>query len=73
MVGALAALLLALLVAGSSPALAGDAYFRGDDLPLDNPDWMAGLSNDLLLSQMSLPGTHDSMARGAAPWPTART
>ncbi len=64
--GLLAILVGVFLVLGSAiapPALAGEAYHRGDDIPLDNPDWMAGLSDGLLLSRLSLPGTHDTMAR----------
>lgn len=59
----LVALVLVLGLAFAPPALGGEAYHRGGDIPLDNPDWMAGLSDDLLLSQLSLPGTHDTMAR----------
>ncbi len=58
------ALILAMGLAAPSAALAGDAFFKGTDIPLDNPDWMADLSDGLLLSQISLPGTHDTMARG---------
>jgi len=36
----------------------------GDDwsLPYTNPDWMADISDDTYLSQISIPGTHDSGA-----------
>ena len=74
LVGMVVALVIVLTLTLAPPVLAGEAYYRGDDIPLDNPDWMAGLSDDLLLSQLSLPGTHDTMARGSGDsWPPART
>ena len=72
LVGLAVALVVVLTLALAPPALAGEAYYRGNDIPLDNPDWMAGLSDDLLLSQLSLPGTHDTMARGCDDWATCQ-
>ncbi len=63
LVGMAVAFVVVLVLALAPPALAGEAYYRGNDIPLDNPDWMAGFPDDLLLSQLSLPGTHDTMAR----------
>ena len=44
-------------------AEANGAYSRRPEIGLDRPDWMASLPDHLLLSELSLPGTHDTMAR----------
>lgn len=38
----------------------------GDLQLAENPDWMGGLPDDVGLTRLSLPGTHDTMARGAS-------
>jgi len=43
-------------------AEANGAYSRRPEIGLDRPDWMASLPDHLLLSELSLPGTHDTMA-----------
>ncbi|MGW0175225.1 phosphatidylinositol-specific phospholipase C [Rhodococcus sp. NPDC003322] len=53
---------------GSTPAL-GSSSGSVADSGLDraeNPDWMGGLPDDVGLSELSLPGTHDTMAMGAS-------
>lgn len=38
------------------------AYAHDDDIAYRNPSWMANLDDDLRLSDLSLPGTHNSMS-----------
>lgn len=37
-------------------------YSHDSQAKTSNPDWMAGLKDDTLLSQLSIPGTHDTMS-----------
>lgn len=55
---------LALGLLFTLPALAIDngAYSHDADNGARNPQWMSSLSDSLNLSQLSLPGTHDTMA-----------
>lgn len=60
---------VALVMVCAPSASAAGAYFSGGDIPLENPDWMAGLSDGLLLSRLSLPGSHDSQTASLTdPW-----
>ena len=38
------------------------AYWHDSNLNLDNSDWMSRVSDDKLISELSIPGTHDTMA-----------
>ena len=38
------------------------AYWHNSSLNLDNRDWMSRISDDKLISELSIPGTHDTMA-----------
>ena len=39
-------------------------FYRQDDDPgIHRPDWMSELPDSLRLSELSIPGTHDAMAR----------
>jgi 1-phosphatidylinositol phosphodiesterase len=39
------------------------SYFREDGKQVNNPDWMSILPDDIRLSQLSIPGTHQSLSR----------
>lgn len=39
-----------------------NAYWHDSSLNLDNSDWMSRVSDDKLISELSIPGTHDTMA-----------
>ncbi|MFC3995712.1 phosphatidylinositol-specific phospholipase C [Nocardiopsis sediminis] len=58
--GLMAGVLVAL--APAAPALADDRH-SFDLGAISNPDWMAGISDDTSLAALSIPGTHDTMAR----------
>ena len=49
--------LVQLAMAHESPGYSHDA-----DIKTSNPDWMAALKDSTLISQLSIPGTHDTMA-----------
>ncbi len=68
----IAALFASLVLGLSSPTTAHDhpAYYRGSeflctggDVFPDRSDWMDDVPGSLRLSELSLPGTHDTMAR----------
>lgn len=50
-----------------------NAYYRGTSPPVTNPDWMADLPDDLLISELSIPGTHDTMADCCGVGPQTQT
>lgn len=54
------AMVLATAVAGSAPAHASDSYRSLTEN--GNPDWMAGIAGGANLAELSIPGTHDTMA-----------
>ena len=67
--GMVAALLVALVfVLGVGTVLAhdNDGYSHDTTIGYTNTDWMRYLPNDRLLSEMSIPGTHDTMANDKA-------
>lgn len=39
-----------------------EAYFHDSELGYKNPDWMSKISGERKLSELSIPGTHDSVA-----------
>ncbi len=51
-----------------SALLANDdpSYSYDSNQKTSHPDWMASLSDDLLLTQVSIPGSHDTMAIGTS-------
>jgi len=51
-----------LLLAPAAVASAGPASNDDSDIGLHLPDWMGALSGDLKISELSIPGTHDSMS-----------
>ena len=61
---ALLASLMALAVVGTAWASARHSNENGD-IETTHPDWMKWLPNDLSLADLSLPGTHDTMASNA--------
>lgn len=40
------------------------AYSHESSISLDNSDWLSSLPDEVLLSSLSLPGTHESLSRG---------
>ena len=57
---------------GCCPDSTGGEVIAGLVIPESNPDWMGRLADDLLITELTLPGTHESMARwcvGCA-WPS---
>ena len=67
--GMVAALLVALVfVLGVGTVLAhdNDGYSHDTTIGYTNTDWRRYLPNDRLLSEMSIPGTHDTMANDKA-------
>lgn len=58
---ALLALLILLLGVGSSAAHDDSGYSHDATIGYTNKGWMGQLPNEMLLSQMSIPGTHDTM------------
>lgn len=50
------------LAAVSASAHEHVAYSHDDNVKTNNPDWMASLPDDVKLSWLSLPGTHDSLS-----------
>lgn len=70
----LAGVVLAATIA-ATPAFAIDngAYSHDSSNGAYNPGWLSGLSDSLPLSQLNLPGTHDTMAFYGGDIPTAQT
>ena len=58
-------IMAALFVFSSAMALAQSSpgYSHDEGVKTSNPSWMTALNDDTLLSSLSLPGTHDSLAR----------
>lgn len=56
-------LILILSLSEVSHAHETRAYSHDGEAKTSNPDWMTGLRDDVLLSELSIPGTHDSMSR----------
>jgi 1-phosphatidylinositol phosphodiesterase len=54
--------LLCALLVGVASAHDNPGYSHDAEGKTSNPDWMAGLKDDTLLSQLSMPGTHDTMS-----------
>lgn len=48
-----------------------DGYSHDDSTGINNPNWMADLPNSARISELSIPGTHDTMS--IAPIPTLPT
>ncbi len=40
------------------------AFYQGGDFGYRNPDWMGKLPDDRLISELSIPGTHETMSSG---------
>ena len=57
-----AAFALALLPAEKVSAHYDTAYYHEEQLASNNADWMSGLRDNARLSELSIPGTHDSMS-----------
>jgi 1-phosphatidylinositol phosphodiesterase len=57
-----AVLLLSLLTAGQAAAIDYDAYTHRSTSGTSNPSWMSNLPDSRRLSQISMPGTHDTMS-----------
>ncbi len=57
-----AVLLFSLLVAGQAVANDHDAYTQRSTSGTSNPSWMSNLPDSRRLSQISMPGTHDTMS-----------
>ena len=57
-----AAFALALLPAEKVSAHYNTAYYHEEQLASNNADWMSGLRDNARLSELSIPGTHDSMS-----------
>lgn len=55
-------LALMLVLAPSAPAESGLAYRHDKTAVANNPVWMAALPDDVRITEVSVPGTHDSMA-----------
>ncbi|UCD30594.1 MAG: VCBS repeat-containing protein [Planctomycetota bacterium] len=47
-----------------TPADENPAFYRGGDFGYRNPDWMGRLPDDRLISELSIPGTHETMSKG---------
>ena len=60
----LALVLLLFFAAGVEIAKAHKhpGYSHDSDTGVEYPDWMSNLPDDMRLSEMSIPGTHDTMA-----------
>lgn len=54
--------LIAANVEAASTAIDREAYSHDTDSGAHNPDWLTDLPDTLKLSQLSLPGTHDTMS-----------
>ena len=63
-VAALLGVLTLMFIAGLQPAAAhnDNGYSHDSDIGYTNKDWITNLPDDMLLSHMSIPGTHDTMA-----------
>lgn len=57
-----AASVLAMLPAQKASAHYDTAYYHEEQQASDNADWMSGLRDNARLSELSIPGTHDSMS-----------
>ncbi len=60
--------LMSLVLGSSVMPVLGHDYGRGgydydQIIEIENPDWMASLSNCRRISELSIPGTHDTMSR----------
>jgi hypothetical protein len=47
-----------------APADDNPAFYQGPDFGYRNPDWMGRLPDDLLISELSIPGAHETVSRG---------
>ncbi|KAL7925698.1 PLC-like phosphodiesterase [Trichoderma austrokoningii] len=68
-----AALLYAIVALGSGPCTAGATCYRGYQSPYsfdagdaDRAAWMAAIPDDVHITSLSIPGTHDTMTYGIA-------
>ena len=59
----LVSLILIFSLTAVSRAHRHSSYFREDGKQVDNPDWMSLLPNNVHLSELSIPGTHESLSR----------
>ncbi|MET0648268.1 MAG: phosphatidylinositol-specific phospholipase C [Pyrinomonadaceae bacterium] len=59
----LISLILIFSLTGVSQAHDHHSYVREDGKQVDNPNWMSILPDGILLSQLSIPGTHQSLSR----------
>ncbi len=55
-------LILILSFVGVSRAHENPGYSHDDGVKTSNPKWMTGMRDDVLLSELSIPGTHDTMS-----------
>jgi len=60
-------LILSLSFASVSLAHESPGYAHDARVLTRNPDWMGKLKDDVKLSQLSIPGTHDTMSRFGGP------
>src|SRR5258708_628038 len=61
--GAAALIAVVAVLAAGSGALAEPRYYNDNaSIPTSHPDWMKWLPDDVLVSNLSIPGTHDSGA-----------
>jgi 1-phosphatidylinositol phosphodiesterase len=59
----LISLILILSLTEISQAHRHHSYFREDGKQVDNPNWMSVLQDSIRLSELSIPGTHQSLSR----------
>ena len=60
--------LAALLLLSGSISRAGEAFNDDDTIDTFHPNWMRWVPDNVQLSQLSLPATHDTMARFGPSW-----
>lgn len=59
----LSAFSIAFLISGTTWAHDGEGYSHGSSTAYSDPDWMGALPDTLRISELSIPGTHDTMAK----------
>jgi len=64
----LVSLILIFSLTAVSRAHRHSSYFREDGKQVDNPNWMSVLPDSVRLSELSIPGTHETLSRHSAPF-----
>ncbi|NES87266.1 MAG: phosphatidylinositol-specific phospholipase C [Moorea sp. SIO2B7] len=63
-----AAILLFVSISQDTLVQSNGGYSDAPSIDYKNPNWMSGISGTLRLSELSLPGTHDSLSFHGGPW-----